>query len=81
MQYSKDQGGAAVPNPKLYFYASELQHLGGCGLPNDSDLIRNLLQSGTIATLILAGLEAGLPESAPTIILWRKLWAVVKNSL
>lgn len=84
LQYGKDRGGAAVPNPKLCFYASQLQHLSGLGSPGESDPIDGLLRTGTSITSVLAGLEVGLPhlpQTAPTFILLKKLWTTVKNSL
>lgn len=84
LQYGKDRGGAAVPNPKLYFYASQLQHLSGLGLLNDFDSVENMLRTGTLNTSVLAILEAGLlhlPQTAPTIVLLKKLWSTVKSKL
>lgn len=72
LQYGKDLGGAAVPNPKLYFYASQLQRLNGLGSHCDSDLVDGLMRTGTSVSSMLAGLEVGLshlPQTAPTVIL------------
>ena len=84
LQYDKDQGGAAVPNPKFYFLASQMQHLCGMGRANDNDSIDTLLRAGSGSASVLASLEAGfphLPRAAPTVVLLGKLWSMVRSTL
>lgn len=74
----------AVPNMRLYFLASQLQHLGGCGGVDIIDPICNILFHVTSSLPAASHLEADLPQypkSMPIINLLSKLWGLIKHSL
>lgn len=84
LQLAKDQGGMAVPHPRYYFVASQLQQLNNWGEVDPSDPIRSLLLPDGSSLPVLAHLEAGfthLSYSLPTITLLNTLWKYVRSLL
>ena len=62
LQYGKDRGGLAVPHPKTYFLATQIQQLAGWEREGGEDPNRNMV-TGTDPSLKAAShLEMGLPS-------------------
>ena len=78
------RGGLAVPHPKTYFLASQIQQLAGWEREEREDPNRNLV-TGTAPSLKAAShLEMGLPsmpQAAPTGTLLRKVWGELRKTV
>lgn len=78
LQHPKDEGGLAVPNPWLYFLASQLQYLKGWDVAESTDPAHKLLHFLAKGRGLLPALEAGFPiqggSPLPTIKLYVKVW-------
>lgn len=77
LQYGKDKGGLAVPHPKMYFIASQIQKLAGWGKDAGEDPVINLFVMSSPSLKAASHMEMDLPSilySTPTSVLLRKVW-------
>lgn len=81
---TKEQGGLAVPHARIYFVASQIQHLGGWGDIDADDPIRSLLIPDRSPLPAIAHLEASLvhiSQTLPTINLLNTVWKFTRSIL
>lgn len=82
LQRERDGGGLAIPHPRLYFKAAQLQHFAGWGAANWEDSIQALLLSNSSHYNLLAQLESGAFAytcKSPTMILMNRVWKEMRS--
>lgn len=73
LQLPTREGGMAVPHPRSYFLAAQLQYIGG----NSKE---NLIIMGAPHKTVIETLEAdSFIYNTPTVKLIKKAWRTVKN--
>lgn len=76
--------GLVVPHSRTCYIAPQIQQLGGWGLLEPLDSVRNMLIPEDSAYSVLAHLEEGfpnLPSDSPTVLLLNTLWKYTKTIL
>lgn len=83
LQYPKEGGGLALPNPWIYYLAAQLQHLVGAMARSPASSSAKLLLTGAGGESIPEGLEAQRLQKPnkqmPTYTLIQKVWNKVKQ--
>ena len=82
MQLPVKEGGMAVPHPRTYFLASQLQHMVGCGIQNSGNNGFRLILLRSPHKILIEALEAdSLHYQCPTVKLINKVWQTTKALL
>lgn len=78
LQLAKDEEGLAVPNPFIYYLATQLQPLRGWEADTSEDTNVMLLQHHINTSNLYEALESKMFRAIPTLHLihklWRRLW-------
>lgn len=83
MLYGKDRGVLAVPHPKMYFLAFQLQQLTGWGQYSSMDPVAHLVSLSNPILSTSSHLEMDLlsiPPSSPMAVLLKRLRLVSKET-